>query len=64
MEPCTWSSPTGAIVRDGDECSICGAEHDPDTTPELDSTHLCSDCVTALVTLKRASNTALPAREP
>ena len=29
-------------------CSICGAEHDNDTSPELDSTHRCPDCAAML----------------
>jgi hypothetical protein len=45
-------------------CSICGTEHDPDETPELDSTHLCHDCVTAIVTLRRVRHTAMPTKEP
>ncbi|MCC7073578.1 MAG: hypothetical protein IT383_19875 [Deltaproteobacteria bacterium] len=25
-------------------CAICGAEHDPEESPEVDSTHLCPTC--------------------
>ena len=25
-------------------CAVCGAEHDPDESPEVDSTHLCPTC--------------------
>lgn len=28
-------------------CAICGADHDPETTPEIDSTHLCPTCADA-----------------
>lgn len=34
-------------------CSICGAEHDPKTAPEIDSTHLCPDCASAQTALRR-----------
>lgn len=25
-------------------CAVCGAEHDPEESPEVDSTHLCPTC--------------------
>ena len=39
-------------------CSICGAEHDPEKTPELDSTHLCPDCAARQRTLQHANRDA------
>ena len=30
-------------------CSICDNEFDPDTTPEVDSTHLCPSCAPCLL---------------
>ncbi|MBI1948575.1 MAG: hypothetical protein HYS27_23005 [Deltaproteobacteria bacterium] len=28
-------------------CSICGADHDPNDSPDIDSTHLCAACASA-----------------
>ena len=30
-------------------CSICDNEYDADTTPEVDSTHLCPSCAPSLL---------------
>ena len=35
-------------------CSICGAEHDKERSPELDSTHLCPDCAVMQRRARRA----------
>jgi hypothetical protein len=45
-------------------CSVCGREHDTDEVPELDSTHLCADCASAMRAARSPErNAAMKSRE-
>ena len=49
-------------LNDDPVCCVCGVEHDPNETPELDSTHLCPQCVAAVRALNECAFEPAPLR--